>query len=107
MQKIVVDRMRPDGKRDPHGVEEARAQLKTSYAMVEQQMAGGGWAMGADFTLADCAAAPSLFYGNMAEPFGAGHRNVAADLERLKARPAGARVLKEAEPYFKMVPKEP
>lgn len=107
MQKIVVDRMRPDGKRDPHGVEEARAQLKTSYAMVEQQMAGGGWAIGADFTLADCAAAPSLFYANMAEPFGDSHRNVAAYLERLKARPSVARVLKEAEPYFHMVPKEP
>jgi glutathione S-transferase len=107
MQKIVVDRMRPDGKRDPHGVEEARAQLKTSYAMVEQQMAGGGWAIGADFTLADCAAAPSLFYANMAEPFGDSHRNVAAYLERLKARPSVARVLEEAEPYFHMVPKEP
>ena len=61
MQKIVVDRMRPEGKRDPHGVEEARAQLRTAYAMIEQQMAGGGWAIGETFTLADCAAAPSLF----------------------------------------------
>jgi glutathione S-transferase len=107
MQKIVVDRLRPEGRRDPHGVEEARAQLRTSYAMIEQQMAGGGWAMGEDFTLADCAAAPSLFYGNMAEPFGDGHKSLAGYLERLKARPSFARVLKEAEPYFQMVPKEP
>jgi glutathione S-transferase len=107
MQKIVVDRMRPEGKRDPHGVEEARAQLRTSYAMIEGQMAAGGWAIGEAFTLADCAAAPSLFYGNMAEPFGDSHANVAAYLERLKARPSVARVLKEAEPYFEMVPKEP
>ena len=106
MQKIVVDRLRPEGKRDPHGVEEARAQLRTSYAMIEQQMASGDWAMGEDFTLADCAAAPSLFYGNMAEPFGDGHKYVAAYLERLKARPSFARVLREAEPYFQMVPKE-
>ena len=106
MQKIVVDRLRPEGKRDPHGVEEARAQLRTSYAMIEQQMASGGWAMGEDFTLADCAAALSLFYGNMAEPFGDGHKYVAAYLERLKARSSFARVLKEAEPYFQMVPKE-
>jgi glutathione S-transferase len=107
MQKIVVDRMRPEGARDPHGVEEARAQLRTSYAMIEQQMATGGWAIGADFTLADCAAAPSLFYGNMAEPFGDANENVPAYLERLKARASFARVLKEAEPYFHMVPKEP
>ena len=75
--------------------------------MIEQQMAGGGWAIGEVFTLADCAAAPSLFYGTMAEPLGEGHANVAAYLERLKARPSYARVLKEAEPYFHMVPKEP
>ena len=57
-------------RKDPHGVEEARAQLRTSYAMIEQQMAHGGWAIGEDFTLADCAAAPSLFYGSMVVPFG-------------------------------------
>ena len=70
MQKIMGDRLRPADKKDPHGVEEARAQLRTSYAMIEQQMAHGGWAMGEDFSLADCAAAPSLFYGNMVVPFG-------------------------------------
>jgi glutathione S-transferase len=106
MQKIMIDRMRPDGKGDGIGVEEARAQLRTSYGMIERQMDGGGWAMGDDFTLADCAAAPALFYGNMAEPFGDGHGNVAAYLERLKARPSFARVLREAGPYFQMVPKE-
>ena len=106
MQKIMIDRLRPADKTDPQGVEEARAQLRTSYAMIEQQMASGGWAMGEDFTLADCAAAPSLFYGNMAVPFDDAHTNLAAYLARLKARPSVARVLKEAEPYFQMVPKE-
>ena len=74
--------------------------------MIEQQMANGGWAMGEDFGLADCAAAPSLFYGNMVVPFGEAHKNLAAYFERLKARPSFARVMKEAEPYFQMVPKE-
>ena len=106
MQKIMGDRLRAEGRQDPHGVEEARAQLRTSYAMIEQQMAHGGWAMGEDFSLADCAAAPSLFYGNMVVPFGAEHKNLTAYFERLKARPAFVRVLKEAEPYFQMVPKE-
>jgi glutathione S-transferase len=106
MQRIMLDRMRPDGKQDPQGVEEARAQLRTSYAMIEQQMADGGWAAGDDFSLADCAAAPSLFYGSMVVPFADGHKNLAAYFERLKARPSFARVLKEAEPYFNMVPKE-
>ena len=106
MQKIMGDRLRPDGKQDPHGVEEARAQLRNSYAMIEQQMPGGAFAMGDDFSLADCAAAPSLFYGSMVVPFGDGQKNLAAYFERLKARPSFARALKEAEPYFGMVPKE-
>jgi glutathione S-transferase len=105
MQKIMGDRLRGEGKKDPQGVEEARAQLRTSYAMIEQQMATGTWAMGGEFSLADCAAAPALFYGNMVVPFET-HKNLSAYFERLKARPAFARVLKEAEPYFNMVPQE-
>ena len=73
MQKIMGDRLRPADARDPHGVEEARAQLRKSYSMIEQQMAAGGWAMGEAFSLADCAAAPPLFYGNMVVPFGDEH----------------------------------
>jgi glutathione S-transferase len=105
MQKIMGDRLRPAGNKDPHGVELARAQLRTSYGMIEAQMPGAGWAMGNEFSLADCAALPALFYGNMAEPFGGDNKNVTAYLERLKARPSVARVLAEAEPYFQMVPK--
>jgi glutathione S-transferase len=105
MQKIIGDRLRPEAKRDPHGVEEARTQLRTSYHMIETQMADGIWAMGEAFSLADCAALPALFYGNMVEPFGEIHKNVTIYFERLKARPSVARVLREAEPYFKMVPK--
>ena len=106
MQKIMVDRLRPADKRDPHGVEEARTQLRTCYAMIDKQMSAGTWAMGEAFSLADCAAAPSLFYGNMAVPFGEDQKNLRAYFERLKARPCFARVMKEAEPYFNMVPKE-
>ena len=105
MQKIVGDRLRPAGAKDPHGVAEARAQLRASYEMIETQMAAGGWAMGSDFSLADCAASPSLFYGNQVEPFSE-FKNVSAYLERLKARPSFARVLKEAEPYFQFFPRE-
>ncbi len=106
MQTIVGNRLRPEGAKDPHGVGEARARLQTAYAMIEQQMAAGGWAMGDDFSLVDCAAAPALYYGNRVEPFGAAHKNVAAYLGRLEARPSFARVLKEAEPYSHMFPKE-
>ena len=106
MQKIIGDRLRPVQDRDPYGVAEAKARLTSCYGMIDKEVAQRSWAMGETFSLADCAAAPALFYGNMAVPFGAGHDNVAAYLERIKARPSFARVLREAEPYFGMVPNE-
>ncbi len=106
MQRIVGDRLRSGGKRDPYGVEEARTRLRTSYRMIDQEMATRTWAMGELFSLADCAAAPALFYANEVMPFGENHVNVAAYFNRLKARPSYARVLKEAEPYFAMFPRE-
>ena len=106
MQKIVGDRLRPDSKKDPHGVEEAKARLRTSYRMIDQEMATRTWAIGEAFSLADCAAAPALFYANEVMPFGENHAKVAAYFNRLKARPSYARVLKEAEPYFAMFPRE-
>ena len=105
MQKIVIDRLRPEGKKDPYGVEEAREMLKISLGMIDRDMASNRWAMGDDFTMADCAAAPALFYADMVQPFQETHKNAAAYLDRLKQRPSYARVLKEAEPYFKNVPK--
>ena len=105
MQRIVFERFRPEGK-DPHGVADARAQLKTALAMVDAHVAGKHWATGEHFTLADCAAAPALFYADKVEPFAGRWPNAAALLERLKGRPSFARVLREAEPYFQYFPEE-
>jgi glutathione S-transferase len=104
MQKIVGDRLRAAEKRDSLGVEEARARLQTSYGMIDQEMAKKIWAMGDGFTMADCAACPSLFYANLVMPFGDRYANVAAYFDRLKARRSCARVLAEAEPYLKLFP---
>lgn len=105
MQKVVTDRLRPEDKRDPYGVEEARTLLATSLGMIDADMAGNRWAMGDEFTMADCAAAPALFYADMVMTFRETHRNAMAYLDRLKQRPSYARVLKEAEPYLEFVPK--
>jgi len=104
LQKIVIDRIRPEDGRDPAGVAEARAALATAYAMIERRMAGRTWAAGEAFGLADCAAAPALFYTGIVEPFPPGHSNLAAYFERLMARPSVARVIAEARPYFPMFP---
>jgi glutathione S-transferase len=104
MQKIVGDRLRPEAQRDPLGVEQARAQIETAYAVVDEQLRQGPWAMGGEFTIVDCAALPALFYADKVAPFGARWANVAAYFERLKGRPSVARVLDEAAPYFAMFP---
>jgi glutathione S-transferase len=62
MQKVVGDKLRPDGKKDPFGVEEARKRMNVSLGMIDAEMAGKTWAMGDDFTMADCAAGPPLFF---------------------------------------------
>jgi glutathione S-transferase len=105
MQKIVTDRLRPVGKDDLYGVEQAKALLATALGMIEQEMATKIWAMGDTFSMADCAAAPPLFYANLVMPFGDTHKNVAAYLARLKERPSFARVIKEAQPYLALMPK--
>jgi glutathione S-transferase len=105
MQKIVGDRLRPEGRKDPHGVGEAKSRLKTSLGIIDSEMASRAWAMGEAFSLADCAAAPPMFSSHEVMPFCDTPPNVAAYLKRLKARPSYARVLKEAEPYFAMFPR--
>jgi glutathione S-transferase len=104
MQKIVTDKLRPAGQNDSFGVEQAKTQLKTAYELIEQDMAGRIWAVGDAFTMADCAAAPALFYADKVVPFTSTHKNAAAYFNRLLERPSYARVLKEAQPYFAMFP---
>jgi glutathione S-transferase len=106
MQKIVTDRLRPAGKSDALGVEHAKAHLLEAYKVAELAMQSKAWAMGDEFTLADCAAAPALFFANTIVPFGANEKNLSAYLARLMDRPSFARVLEEAEPYFQLFPME-
>jgi glutathione S-transferase len=106
MQRIVGDRLRPADKRDAYGVAESKAQLRIALDVVEKHMGGRTFASGDIFSIADCSAAPALFYANKVLPFDATHPSTAAYLRRLSERPSFARVLKEAEPFFQYFPKE-
>jgi glutathione S-transferase len=106
MGKIVTDTLRPAGKNDPHGVEQAKTLLQTAYGMIDQEMGTKTWAMGDAFSMADCAAAPAMFYANLVMPFGDTHDNAAAYLGRLMERPSFARAVKEAQPYLSLFPKK-
>jgi glutathione S-transferase len=104
VQKIVTDKLRPAGMNDAHGVQQAREQLQTALGLIEQDIAGKTWAMGDAFSMADCAAAPALFYADKVMPFAGTHKNTAAYFARLMERASYARALREARPYFAMFP---
>ncbi len=105
MQKIVTDSLRPEDERDPRGVADARATLATAYGMIERQVTGRTWAAGEELSIADCAAAPALFFAQIVAPApAASHPQLGAYFERLVARPSVRRVLDEARPYFRYFP---
>lgn len=106
MQKIIGDRLRPADRKDALGVEEAHVALETALGLAERQMAPRRWAAGDAFTMADCAAAPPLFYCDFAvAPLTPRFPTLAAYLGRLKERPSYARVLDEAKPFLQFVPR--
>ena len=102
LQQVVGDRLRPEGEHDPFGVDRAKGVIRQGYDLVAPMIAGP-WAMGESFTLADCAALPALFYADYAVSL-ADWPALAAYLDRLKARPSVARVLRGAEPFFQYFP---
>ena len=106
VQKVVIDRLRPPGSKDPAGVADARAMLGKALGVAERQIAGRTWIVGEEFSMADCAAAPALFYADKIAPFAASHPQTHAYLQRLMQRPSYARALAEAKPYLHMFPKD-
>ncbi len=103
--KIVTDRLRPLGKGDPLGVENAKSVIRTALEMADKEMATKTWVVGDAFSIADCAAAPALFYTNLLLPFTESHRHLDAYLGRLLERSSFARVVKEAKPFLGLMPK--
>jgi glutathione S-transferase len=105
MQKIVTDRIRPEGRDDPEGVAEARRHLDVAYRVADDRLAASRWAAGDSFTVADCAAAPALFYCRAVHRWDeAGQANITRYYRDLMARPSIARVVEEARPYRDLFP---
>jgi glutathione S-transferase len=99
MQVPVVDRLRPEGAHDDYGVARARERLQVAYDWLEANLGDGPWAAGEAFTLADCAAAPALFYADWVEEIGPKRPKLAAYRARLLAHPIVARAVDEGRPY--------
>ena len=104
LQKIVGDRLRDEARRDVQGVREAHTMLDTCYAWIETRMAGREWAVDDTFTLADCAAAPALFYADWVHPIGDAFPSLAAYRARLLTRPSVKRAVNDARPFRALFP---
>jgi glutathione S-transferase len=107
MQKVVGDKLRPANGHDPIGVEHAWEQMRTALRIADGELANQRWAVGDQFSMADCAAGPPLFFTNIMLPLAREFPHVSAYLKRLTARPSYARVLEEAKPYLSMFPGNP
>jgi glutathione S-transferase len=102
-QKVVFDFLRVEGTKDVFGVVQAREKLDAAYAWLESALPDG-WAVGGQFSLADCAASPAVFYASKTQPFNGRFPRLEAYLTRLEARPTITRVREEAQPYWKFFP---
>jgi glutathione S-transferase len=99
MQPSVNNALRPEGQGDPYGAELGRKNLRVAYDWLEANLTEGGWAVGSSFTLADCAAAPALFYADWIEEIGDHRPRLKAYRARLLAHPVVARAVEEARPF--------
>ena len=104
MQRIVADFIRAPSDRDPSGVLEAKATLRRSYVWLERRLDSSSFACGEAFTMADCAAAPALFYADWVCEIDAAQINLRAYRRRLLARLSVRRCVDDARPYRRFFP---
>jgi glutathione S-transferase len=104
MQALTADLLRAPADRDALGVAQARNTLASAYALIDRHLAGRTWAAGDAFSMAECAAAPALFYAVTYVPFAPQQAQLAAYFERLMAHPAVALTIDQARPWFKYYP---
>jgi len=104
MQALTADLLRPEGTRDADAVAGARERLSSAYTFIDRHLEGRAWVSGDAFSMADCAAAPALFYAATYVPLSPQQRHLAAYFERLTDHPAVARTIDEARPYFRFYP---
>lgn len=104
MQAPVFESLRPDATRLDEVQEKSRRDLDTAYAWLEERLSGRRWAAGESFTMADCAAAPSLFYADWVHRIGPEFPRLRDYRARLLARPSIARAVDEGRPYRSYFP---
>lgn len=104
MQKPVLAALKEDSGRRDEALAEAARVLVLAYGWLEQRLEGRTWAAGETLSLADCAAAPSLFYADWVHPIPPSCPTLRAYRSRLLAWPAFARAVDDARPYRRYFP---
>ena len=104
MQVAVDSALKRLPVKSEEGLTIARERLERAYAWLDGKLAGRAWAAGADFTMADCAAAPSLFYADWVYQIPESYSVLRAYRARLLARPSMARAIEEARPFRPLFP---
>ena len=104
VQHAVGGALTGDAVKRSEALAHAVEKLELAYAWLEGQLAGKTWAAGADFTLADCAAAPSLFYADWTHRMSEAYPLLRGYRTRLLARPSFVRAVEEARPYRSLFP---
>nr|WP_283938307.1 glutathione S-transferase family protein [Sphingomonas brevis] len=99
MQPSVNHALRPEGCGDSYGAEKGLKALRIAYDWLEENLPDSEWAAGDRFTLADCAAAPALFYADWVDEIGDGRPRLKAYRARLLAHPAVSKSVEGARPY--------
>lgn len=101
MQRVVAESLRPKDQQDPRRVDEAKRELDKTYLWLSKRISGN-FAAGNSMSIADCAAAPALFYADWVHPIPDG--SLKNYRSRLLAHPSVARVVDEARPYRAFFP---
>ncbi|WP_457322961.1 glutathione S-transferase family protein [Roseateles sp. P5_E11] len=104
MQRFIAQQLRPEAERDAATLTGTVNDLGLAYDLIERRLGDREWAAGESFTMADCAAAPALFYAAIVRPFSPAHAKLSAYFERLLARPSVWRCIVEARPVFQYYP---
>lgn len=104
MQALTAELLKPESARSEPAAEAARLLLLHSYVALNRQLDGPTWLAGEEFSMADCAAAPALFYAVAYVPVPETDAGLLAYFERLMVHPDIAAVVDAARPWFKYFP---
>jgi glutathione S-transferase len=103
-QVAVNESLRKEPDRLDEAKQSAAKALEVAYGWLEERLDGRKWAAGDQFSLADCAAAPSLFYGDWVHRIDDAYPRLRAYRTRLLARPSFARAVEEGRKYRSYFP---